>query len=53
MCMKISNLPPKFVKAYNLNNFATNNGTTYVKIQKGMYRLPQASIIAQNLFKNA
>jgi hypothetical protein len=27
MCMKISNLPPDFVKAYNLINLATANGT--------------------------
>jgi hypothetical protein len=27
MRMKISNLPPNFVKSYNLNNLATNDGT--------------------------
>jgi hypothetical protein len=32
MRMKISNLPPNFVKAYNLINLATNDGTIYVKI---------------------
>jgi hypothetical protein len=51
MRMKISNLPPDFIKAYNLNNLATNNGTIYIKIQKGMYGLPQAGILAQNLLK--
>jgi hypothetical protein len=51
MRMKISNLPPNFVKAYNLINLATNNGTIYVKIQKGMYGLPQAGILAQNLLE--
>jgi hypothetical protein len=34
MRMKISDLPSNFVKAYNLIDFATNNGTIYVKIQK-------------------
>jgi hypothetical protein len=29
----------------------TSNGTIYVKIQKGMYSLPQAGILAQNLLK--
>ncbi len=49
--MKISNLPPKVVKSYNLNNLATNYDKIYVKIQKGMYGLPQAGILAQNLLK--
>jgi hypothetical protein len=53
MCIKISNLPPNFDKAYNLNDLATNNGTIYVKIQKGMYGLPQVGILAQNPLKNA
>jgi hypothetical protein len=51
MCMKISNLPPNFIKAYNLIDLATNNGTIYVKIQKRMYGLPQAGILAQNLLE--
>ncbi len=32
MGMKISDLPPDFVKAYNLIGLATNDGTIYVKI---------------------
>jgi hypothetical protein len=52
MLMKISNLPPVFVKSYNLNDLATNKGTIYVKIQKGMYGLLQVGILAQNLLKN-
>jgi hypothetical protein len=51
MRMKISNLPLNFVKAYNLINLATDDGTIYVKIQKGMYGLPQAGICAQNLLE--
>jgi hypothetical protein len=30
---------------------ATNDGTIYIKIQKGMYGLPQAGILAQNLLE--
>ncbi len=51
MRMKISNLSLDFIKAYNLNNLATNDGTIYVKIQKGMYSLLQAGILAQNLLE--
>jgi hypothetical protein len=51
MRMKISNIPLNFVKAYNLIDLATNNGTIYIKIQRGMYGLPQAGILAQNLLE--
>jgi hypothetical protein len=53
MHMKISNLPPNFVKAYNLTNLATNDSTINVKIQKGMYGLPQRGILTQNLLKKS
>jgi hypothetical protein len=52
MRMKINNLPPNFVKSYNLNDLATNNGTIYVKIQKGMCGLPQAASLHSNFSKN-
>jgi hypothetical protein len=51
MRMKISNLPPNFIKSYNLNELAPNEGTIYVKIQKGMYGRPQVGILAQNLLE--
>jgi hypothetical protein len=34
MRMKISNLPPNFVKAYNFINLVTNDGTIYVKYRR-------------------
>jgi hypothetical protein len=51
MRIKISNLPPNFIKPYNLNDLATDNSAIYIKIQKRMYGLPQAGILAQNLLK--
>jgi hypothetical protein len=51
MHMKIRDLPLDFTKAYNLNDLATDNGTIYVKIQKGMYSPMQAGILAQNLLE--
>jgi hypothetical protein len=51
MRMKISDLPSNVVKAYNLIDLATNDSIIYVKIQKGMYGLPQAGILAQNLLE--
>jgi hypothetical protein len=47
--MKLKDIPPEFVKIYNLKKIAAPGGTIYVKIQKGMYDLPQAGILAQNL----
>jgi len=36
---------------YNLTNKATADGFIYIKIQKGMYGLPQAGILAQELLE--
>jgi len=39
------------VTMYNLTNKATADGFVYIKIQKGMYSLPQAGILAQELLE--
>jgi hypothetical protein len=49
--MKFKDIPPEFIKIYDLKKIAAPDGTIYVKIQKGMYGLPQAGILAQNLLK--
>jgi hypothetical protein len=46
MCMKIKALPTKNIELYKLNGKATSDGFIYIKIQKGMYGLPQAGILA-------
>jgi hypothetical protein len=51
MRMKIKNLPEEFVTMYNLANKATSDGYVYIKIQKGMYGLLQAGILAQKLLE--
>jgi len=51
MRMKIKDLPEEFVTMYNLTNEATADGFVYIKIQKGMYGLPQAGILAQELLE--
>jgi hypothetical protein len=52
MRMKLKDIPPKFVKIYDLKKIAAPDGTIYVKIQKGMYGLPQAGILTQHLLKD-
>jgi hypothetical protein len=49
MRIKLKDLPEDFVTMYNLADKATPNGIVYIKIQKGMYGLPQAGILAQEL----
>ena len=49
MRLKISDMPDGVIKHYNLREIATPDGFIYCEIQKGMYGLPQAGIIAQEL----
>jgi hypothetical protein len=51
MSMKIKDLPEEFVIMYNLPDKATSDGFIYTKMQKGMYGLPQAGILAQELLE--
>ena len=49
MQMKLSNIPDDAIAHYHLLNIATPNGYVYCKIHQGMYWLPQAGIIVQEL----
>jgi hypothetical protein len=49
--MKIKDLTEEFVTMFNLTNKATSDGFVYIKIQKGMFGLPQAGILAQELLE--
>jgi hypothetical protein len=49
MRLKLSDIPADNIEHYKLNQIATPNGYIYCKIQKSMYGLPQAGIIAQDL----
>ncbi len=51
MRLKLSNLPHNFVDMYDLTKIAQDNDNIYIKIQKGMYGLPQAGILAQQLLE--
>ncbi len=51
MRMKLKDLPAKFFELYNLTDKVNFNGYIHIKIQKGMYGLPQAGILAQELLK--
>ena len=51
MRLKISDMPNNIIEQYKLNETVTPNGYVNVKIQEGMYGLPQAGIISQQLME--
>jgi hypothetical protein len=51
MRLKLSDMPNNIIEQYKLLDKATTDGYVYVRIQKGMYGLPQAGIIAQELLE--
>jgi hypothetical protein len=49
MRLKLSDMPEDVIKHYKLHDIATPDGYVYCEIGQGMYGLPQAGIIAQEL----
>jgi hypothetical protein len=51
MPLHIADMPEDVIEHYNLRDKATPDGYVYCEIQNGIYGLPQASIITQQLLK--
>jgi hypothetical protein len=51
MRLKMTDIPEEIIKQYKLREIATPDGYVYTEITKGMYGLPQARIIAQELLE--
>jgi hypothetical protein len=49
--IKINDIPDEIIVEYNLKDKVTSDSHIYIEIQKGMYGLPQAGILAQELLK--
>jgi hypothetical protein len=49
MQIKISDITEEIIEEYNLHEIVMEDEYVYCKIRKGMYGLPQAGIIAQEL----
>jgi hypothetical protein len=49
MHLKLTDIPDEVIEHYNLRELATTDGYVYCEVTKGMYGLPQAGIIAQEL----
>ena len=51
MKLKITDIPEEIIQEYNLKELVTQDGYVYCEITKGMYGLPQAGILAQELLE--
>lgn len=49
--MKLSNIPREVIKEYKLQQIATSHGSVYIEANKGMYGLPQAGLLANELLE--
>ena len=49
MKLELGDLPEDFVDQYQLESKTDKNCQVYVKMRKGMYGLPQAGLLAQQL----
>ena len=50
--LQLSNLLKKIIQKYNLHNITTSNDSVYVEVQKYIYELLQAGLLAKTLLKN-
>ena len=51
MKINIAHIPDEIISEYNLKEKVHIDGSVYIQIQKGMYGLPQASMLANKLLK--
>ncbi|KAL7481030.1 hypothetical protein ACHAW6_006706, partial [Cyclotella cf. meneghiniana] len=49
--MHLSDFPEDVIKQYNLTDLANKDGMVFVEIRRGMYGLPQAGLLAQELLE--
>ena len=49
--MKLANIPQEIIDEYNLKDKATPDGSIYIVATKGMYGLPQAGLLANELLE--
>jgi len=49
--LRLDNFPEDVIAQYNLKDIVTSNGYVYIEVRKGMYGLPQAGLLAQELLQ--
>jgi hypothetical protein len=52
MVINLASLPQETIEKYDLNELA-QDGKVYIEIQKGMYSLPQAGILTNELLQRS
>jgi hypothetical protein len=50
-CMKLDFFPQDIIDKYNLTSKVDQNGNLHCEVRRGMYGLPQAGIITQQLLE--
>ena len=51
MKIPITQIPNEIIAEYNLQNKVHSDSAVYIEMQKGMYGLPQAGMLANKLLK--
>ena len=51
ICLMLSNIPDKIIDQYRLRTKVTPEGFIYMEMNKGMYRLPQSGLLANELLQ--
>ncbi len=49
--LKLNDIPKDVIKEYKLREKATKNGSIYIRAKQGMYGLPQAELLVNELLK--
>lgn len=49
--LALRDIPDEIIQEYNLQKIATQDGHVYIEVRKGMYGLPQAGLLAQQLLE--
>ena len=52
MKIQLAQIPDEIIAEYNLKNKVHSDGLVYIEIQKWMYGLPQAGMLANKLLKH-
>ena len=50
--INLKEIPDKIIKECKLKNIATANGSIYIYADRGMYRLPQNGLLANEMLEN-
>ncbi|KAL7475804.1 hypothetical protein ACHAW6_001706 [Cyclotella cf. meneghiniana] len=51
LCMKLRDIPAEIIQEYKLKSLVEPDGSLYILVQLGMYGLPQAGLLANELLK--